>query len=1051
MAKKSTKSAAPTGLAIARNGTAFTFSWKVGDADYKDGVLLKYRLNWGSWTAAINLGKNNPTSYTVNPNVYVRQASFAVQGNRAKYTKNKKSKNPVWSDWAAAEWRSAIPSAPELSYARDSANSGTFSWTHSHTDSDNAPFSHVEAQTCTVTHLGYPSEAEWGALSTVAESGSQTIAETALGNFVRWYRVRAVGVEGAGGWVYSYHPYGTPYSAILDNATAETYGSASRISAAWRCGYNDLAPLDNLTIQYVIDTPTDVALSEPSSGWKDAIKVVPHDWRDSVVVNVEDVVGDDQVMWVRIITTHDENSNYSNAVVAKIGALVAPDINATPNASTGDVAISITENTDCAVACTAIFFRSEDDPSNDRIVAILPHGTTSTTINVPAVIGAETTCFGAFAFIGTYTGTIISEIKMRSTANIDSDIVALAPAVISASMGPVDGSVRVGWEWTWSRATIAELSWADNEYAWESTEQPTMYRVEDTYSSSWLVMGLETGKRWWFRVRLINGSEDTAVVGPWSALASYDLAGIPEKPVLNLSKTVINEGDTFTAKWAYSSTASNDTQAYAEICEVTFSGNTPVYGDLVAYTESSQNIEISQEWATGSVHNLAVRVTSSTGTQSEWSEPVSIYVTEPVTISVTPDITGGNFAVYCRFTDTIYYTDHITTTTGERYEMYRPGLAEATHENPFVYTTVDEDAGTETTTSVYPYGTDATRAQPALREMPLGVTVLGAGESGTTVLSIVRAEDYHLYRPDDKDYDGYEGESIATFSQTGEAKIMVNVADLVGNLDDGARYKLIASVIDTYGQTATEEILFIVRWTHKAGVPGAMAKADKIQRIMMITPVAPDNYAEGDTCDIYRLSTDQPELIVKGAEFGTTYVDPYPAFGETGGHRFVTRTANGDYATVSGLGWYDAGEDDGDILTDDNMVIDVGGDQIELPYDIELSNSWAKDFQRTTYLGGSIHGDWNPAVTRDLSANTVIVRGDDLDRQLSMRDLAGYAGVAHIRTPDGSSLTADIQISESQSYDTKKVSYSLTIKAIDPQNPVGVTLAEWNDAHPIGE
>lgn len=979
--KKSTKSAAPTGLAIARNGTAFTFSWKVGDADYKDGTNLKYRLNWGPETAAISLGKNNPTSYTVDPHVYVRQASFSVQGNRATYTKNKKTKKPGWSDWAPAEWRSALPSAPELSYTRDSANSGTFSWKHSHTDSDNAPFSHVEAQTCTVTHLGYPSEAEWGALSTVAESGSQTIAETALGNFVRWYRVRAVGVEGAGEWVYSYHPYGTPYSAILDSATAETYGSASRISAAWRCGYNDLAPLDTLTIQYVIDTPTDVALSEPSSGWKDAIKVVPHDWRDSVVVNVEDVVGDDQVMWVRIITTHDENSNYSNAVVAKIGALVAPDINATPNASTGDVAISITENTDCAVACTAIFFRSEDDPSNDRIVAILPHGTTTTTINVPAVIGAKTTCFGAYAFVGTYSGTIISEIKMRSVAKIDSDIVALAPAVISAAMGPVDGSVRIGWEWSWSRATIAELSWADNEYAWESTEQPTMYRVDDTYSSSWIVMGLETGKRWWFRVRLINGSEDTAVVGPWSALASYDLAGIPEKPVLNLSKTVINEGDTFTAKWAYSSTASNDAQAYAEICEVTFSGNTPVYGDLVAYTESSQNVEISQEWETGSVHNLAVRVTSTTGTQSEWSEPASIYVTEPVSISISQN----------------------SIVNGE------------------------------------------------LTAMPIVVTVTGAGTSGTTALIIKRASDYHLYRPDDRDFDGYAGETIATHSQTGEAQITINVADLVGHLDDGARYTLVATVTDTYGQTASEEIPFIVRWSHKAEVPGAMAKADKIQRIMMITPVAPDNYAEGDTCDIYRLSADQPELIVKGAEFGTTYVDPYPAFGETGGHRFVTRTANGDYATASGLGWYDAGEDDGDILADDNMVIDVGGDQIELPYDIELSNSWAKDFQRTTYLGGSVHGDWNPAVTRDLSANTVIIRGDDLDRQLSMRDLAGYAGVAHIRTPDGSSLTADIQISESQSYDTKKVSYSLTVKAIDPQNPVGMTLAEWNDAHPIGE
>lgn len=980
MAKTTPKSVAPTGLSVSRNGSQYTLSWKLGDKDYKDGEKLWWQVNGGTASAPINLGKNNPTSYVITPGP-VWQVGFAVCGNRSTYTKNKKKVSPGWSDWASLSYLSEKPALPTLEYRRDSANSGTFSWSHSHSDTDNAPFSHVEACTCVVTHLGYPTEAEWGTPITVAESGSQIITETASGNFIRWYRVQAVGVAGSNGWVYSYHPYGTPYSAILDSATAGTYGSVSRLSAAWRCGYNDLAPLDTLTIQYVIDTPTDVALSEPSSGWKDAIKVAPHDWRDSVVVNVEDVVGDDQVMWVRIITTHDENSNYSNAVVAKIGALVAPDINATPNASTGDVAISITENTDCAVACTAIFFRSEDDPSNDRIVAILPPGTTSTTINVPAVIGAETTCFGAFAFIGTYTGTIISELKMRSTANIDSDIVALAPAVISAAMGPVDGAVRIGWEWSWSRATIAELSWADNEYAWQSTEQPTMYRVEDTYSSSWIVMGLETGKRWFFRVRLINGSEDDEVIGPWSELVSYDLASIPDKPVLNLSKSVINAGGSFTAKWAYSSTSEADTQAYAEICEVIYSGNTPVYGDLVAYTDSSQSVEISQEWTTGTAHYLAVRVTSSTGTQSEWSEPVGVYVAEPVSI----DITQASI------------TDGVVTA------------------------------------------------------MPITAAITGAGVSGTTTLVIKRAEDYHLYRPDDKDFDGYAGETIATHSQTGETPITINVTDLVGNLDDGAKYTMIATVIDTYGQTASEEIPFAVNWTHKAEVPGVRIKTDKIQRITMITPIAPAGYAQGDTCDIYRLSADQPELIVKGGTFGTTYVDPYPAFGEAGGHRLVTRTVNGDYATASGLAWYDTSSSEGDYLEDKKMIINVNGDQIELPYNIELSNSWSKDFQRTKYLGGSVQGDWNPAVTRDLSAKTVLLRGRDLDQQLAMRDLAGYAGIAHIRTPDGSSMACDVQVREAMDYKSKRVSYTLAVQAIDPQRNDGMTLDEWIDSHPIGE
>ena len=199
----------------------------------------------------------------------------------------------------------------------------------------------------------------------------------------------------------------------------------------------------------------------------------------------------------------------------------------------------------------------------------------------------------------------------------------------------------------------------------------------------------------------------------------------------------------------------------------------------------------------------------------------------------------------------------------------------------------------------------------------------------------------------------------------------------------------------------------------------------------------------GDVCDIYRITADQPELVFKGAVFGTTYVDPYPGFGDACGHRLVTRTANGDYASADGLAWLDTDLDDGDFLEEQQMIIDVDGDQIELPYNITLRNKWTKDFKRTTYLGGSVRGDWNPAVTRDLSAETVIVRGDEVDKQLAMRDLAGYAGVAHIRTPDGSSLTCDIQIDEAQAFNTKKVSYTLTIMAIDPGEPVGVTLEEW--------
>lgn len=278
----------------------------------------------------------------------------------------------------------------------------------------------------------------------------------------------------------------------------------------------------------------------------------------------------------------------------------------------------------------------------------------------------------------------------------------------------------------------------------------------------------------------------------------------------------------------------------------------------------------------------------------------------------------------------------------------------------------------------------------------------------------------------------------------------IGLDDIIGHLDDGACYHLIVKAIDTYGQTASLEYPIWVDWETKSFVPEASVEMDPYSRIAKITPIAPTG-APAATCDIYRMSADKPELIVKGASFGTTYVDPYPAFGPAGGHRLVAITANGDYATASGLGWYDTGIDDGDILRDESMVIDVDGEQIVLPYNLELSNKWNKDFKRTSYLGGSVQGDWNPAVTRDISANTVLVRGDDLDRQLSMRDLAGYAGIAHVRTPDGSSLTVNVQIDERQSYDSRKISYTLTMQAIDPEALDGMTLTEWEEMHPIVE
>ena len=208
-----------------------------------------------------------------------------------------------------------------------------------------------------------------------------------------------------------------------------------------------------------------------------------------------------------------------------------------------------------------------------------------------------------------------------------------------------------------------------------------------------------------------------------------------------------------------------------------------------------------------------------------------------------------------------------------------------------------------------------------------------------------------------------------------------------------------------------------------------------------ITATAPSGVQTGDVIDIYRLSADKPELIIEGGAYGTTYVDPYPTLGENGGHRIVARTKNGDYITSDNKpAWIDVPTN----VDEYSIIIDFDGRKVLLPYDIGLSNKWTKDFRVTNYLGGSQQGDWNAVVGRTGTFTTNLISDFDADTIEDMRALARHNGICHVRTPDGSSFAADIQVSENKTYSNWDiVGFTLTVTRIDPETLDGVTLGEW--------
>ena len=174
-------------------------------------------------------------------------------------------------------------------------------------------------------------------------------------------------------------------------------------------------------------------------------------------------------------------------------------------------------------------------------------------------------------------------------------------------------------------------------------------------------------------------------------------------------------------------------------------------------------------------------------------------------------------------------------------------------------------------------------------------------------------------------------------------------------------------------------------------------------------------------------------------------MDPYPTIGEHGGHRFVFKTANGDYITENDeIAWTDMTEAEGDVFRSENNIIDFGTGRVLLQYNSDLSMSWKKDFTETKYLGGSIQGDWNPGVSRTGTFATMVI-ANDLETITAMRRLAAYAGICHVRTKDGSSYAADVQVSESRKQSTAHglAEFSLSITRVDPEGYDGLTYDEW--------
>ncbi len=1036
MAKKTTP--ANTGLSITRNGNKFTASWKIR-AKSPSSQKLKYSYHNGkTWSkgTTVNLAAKATTySWTYSPAATVKkikvETTIAQSGHSASTSSFTYTVTP--------------PPAPTVTVSNDSANKTTFSWSISTSNTNTAWYYRCMFRTKISDE---PDSAtgwiDWAHLANQSWSVTDTdITKT------RVFQLKAVGPAGESKIVSQRHVLG-PAPAATWSDTPVTYSTIS--GSYYQMTYNfnlkgSNYSIDGITPQFYIGAPEiDMSCPTGASWTNGGTYNYANNWTNySLAISTTDLVGENECLWARVKTTHDSADTTSGAYRVITGALSTPSCSITMGSITASgfrVTVNVTNaNTDIDGVYQQVFLEkgSAAGIANYILIGTVPNGSSSATINSPLDITGES----GYAI---HVRNVTADGKSMKSGYFDyTSSMPLAPVITSIVPTSTSGKVYLSWTNNWSDATGVVIAWTDDPDNWMSNDDPETYELSEV-ASHWYITGLDTGKTWYFRIRSKCETEEAITYSPWSADEPIDLASAPAVPVLYLSEETITDTGMVTAYWSYAST-DGTLQVAGNVVEATYSNDTWTYGRTVGATTSAQHVDIyakAQGWTNGDVVYLALQTRAGSGGTSNYSTPVKLVIAaEPtVAISSTSLATSETLTEYFEGDgSTKAFTCSNTLSSAPTVTVNGASRSASYSGDKVTLATVPAAGATVAIT----YSTTASKV---LKSLPMTATV-ATSSAATLTVAIERAEAYPVIRPDGTQTDGAIGETVYVNTISANASNSISIAsdDLIGRLDDGAYYNLVATASDEYGQAAEQSIRFRVHWSHQAEAPTAEFVTDPSDYIVRITPIAPSGSADDDTCDIYRLGADQPELIVSGGNFGTEYVDPYPAFGETSGYKVVTVTANGDYITESNeFAEYDTTVDGAYTQLDPGLlVIDFGGNRAELPYNITLGNSWAKDFKRTAYLGGHVAGDHNRAVTRDLSASTVIVREDNDGVAAIMRDLARYAGICHIRTPEGSSFAADIQVSEDVSYDSGLISYSLSIQKVDTVGFDGMTYAEWSD------
>lgn len=876
-----------------------------------------------------------------------------------------------WSAWAA--YRFTLTKPPKITDTTvtwggtDDPYKTTFHWKGNYSANDTWHSVGVWWQTC-LQYMGQAKNWEarqgnggdtWGDQYNEKEI-SFTETDTTGVPMRRIVRVCQVGSYDQSEWVELSHVYAIPNAPAIRSVSRIWTNNSRYDRIIW--GYDDgngWHPAEKFTIQR--------CTGDPTTGW------VPSSasWSDIITVNkIESSVITDAPIseYTRETATPEDKCSWLRVVAKHDTYEIPSDPGLVAIGNPAAPTLGSITNSDGSITIPWTVKTKLPDAMT-RVIAktaddsvVLTESSTSPYVWSGAKSGVAYT-FGVQAVVK-HNG-----VTYESSVTWGDDAVGLPEIPTNVKVQPIGNDARVFLSWDTPSDVVknVELSWADHTDAWTSTDSPSSSKC-DSAPSSWTIAKLDTNKTWWFKVRFITNN----ATGNWSDPVSTLLAVTPDTPTPNLSESVIVSGGELNVSWAYS--ASDDSEQTS--AQIMVDGEIYTVSDAVTH----YNVDTST-WIGGTNHRVRVRVIGSGGEASAWSDEVTVRCASLPVATLTCDA----------IEDMDINIGDVTPdgATGSTYDEFNGETAPSTK-----------------------------RSAKVIRSTPFNCTVSYSGEDAEAVLRIVQTSDMTVAQPDET-YEYYHSGDVIWSTQVTESGII----SVDASLEDRGIYELQFIVVDIIGNVAQASLPFEANWSVKAiQAKDSTVVANKSTLSCTLTPVLPSGGSKTDECDIYRITSDAPELVVGNAEWGSSYLDPYAVYGGVNmGYRFVTKTTNGDVT------WVDIFyEMDGHGIT-----IDWLGNQLRLPYNAHYKDDWEKQTTTRRHLGGSVTHYWDAGVVRKGSLTAQKARITDENDILLARDLARYQGVCFVRTTYGVGYPANVSLSIDRTYNSEVIDVTLNCEQDD--------------------